>query len=93
MANFIQLIDKKTNNPATFQDIDDNICKALNVPCDEKWYYCQWYDIIGYSCKNSIQDVIKTIEEFPEKLPDDYELIRVLTWIDENYTLNAWYSR
>ena len=38
MPNYIQLNCKKTGNPATFQDIDNTLCKALNVPCDEKQY-------------------------------------------------------
>lgn len=93
MPNYIQLTCKKTGNPATFQDIDNILCKALNVPCDEKQYYCQWYDIIGYSRKSNIQDIITTIKGFNQKLPGDDELIRVLAWIDENYKLDAWCSR
>ena len=93
MANYIQLHDKKSNEPESFAVIDEQLCAALNVPCDAKRYYCEWYDTIGYSGKNSIRAVITLIENFPEKLKSDVELIRALTWLDENYTLNAWYSR
>ena len=93
MANYIQLFDKKSNEPESFAVIDEKLCKALNVPCDANRYYCEWYDIIGYSCKNSIRDVIDIIEKFVDKYESDKELIRVLTWLDENYTLNAWCQR
>jgi len=92
MANYIQLLDRN-GNPASFQDIDEKLCKALNVPCDDKKYYCQWYDVIGYSGKSNIRDIITSIAGFSEKLPSDNELIQVLAWIDQHYTLNAWCSR
>jgi len=93
MANYIQLFDKKSNEPESFAAIDEKLCKALDVPCDANHYYYQWYDIIGYSRKGSIRDVIVTIENFANKLESDAELIRALTWLDENYTLNAWCQR
>ena len=89
MANYIQLLDK-TGTPVSFQEIDEKLCNALNVPCDEKRYYCGWYDIVGYSGKDNIRDII---QRFSEEIPTDNKLIQALTWIDENYTLNAWYSR
>lgn len=92
MPNYIQLRDKN-NNATPFAVIDEQLCTALNVPCDANKYYCQWYEIIGYSGKGNIRAVITLIENFPEKLESDVELIRVLTWLDENYTLNAWAQR
>ena len=93
MANYIQLFDKKSNEPESFAAIDEKLCKALNVPCDEKKFYHYWYDVIGYSGKDTIIDIINNIINDDRKFEDDNELIRILTWIDENYTLNAWCGR
>ena len=93
MANYIQLFDRESSEPESLRVIDEKLCTALNVPCDAVRYYCQWSEIIGYSGKSNIRAVIALIEDFPEKLESDVELIRVLTWLDENYTLNAWAQR
>ena len=93
MAKYVQLFDKKTNEPESFAVIDEKLCKALNVPCDEKKYYHHWYDVIGYSGEDTIISIINNIINDDKKFDDDDELIRILTWIDENYALNAWCQR
>ena len=93
MANYIKLLDKKSNEPESFMVIDEKLCKALNVPCDEKKYYHHWYDIIGYSGRDTIDDIINDIIIDDRKFDDDDEVIQVLVWINENYTLSACYGR
>ena len=90
MANYIQLIDKTTNEPESFAVIDEKLCEALGVTPHEKWFYCMWYDVIGYSGAPTIQDVISRVQD---QSPEDKELLAALQWLNENYTLNAWYSR
>lgn len=88
MANYIELYNKTTGEAEPFITIDEKLCKALDVPCDEKRYFAAWYDIIGYSCCDSIQAVMEKTKDWQDK-----DLIRALVWLNEHYTLNAWRSR
>lgn len=90
MPNYIQLIDKTTNEPESFAVIDEKLCEARSIPSHEKWFYVEWYDVIGYSGASTIQDVISRVQD---QSPEDKELLAALQWLNENYTLNAWYSR
>ena len=90
MANYIQLFDKKTSKPESFQVIDEKLCKALNVPVDEDRYYQSWYDVIGFSMCDTIHEVREKITRLSPKAT---KLQAALQWLDENYTLNAWCSR
>jgi hypothetical protein len=89
MPNYIQLISKTTNLPESFPVIDEKLCASLGVACDEKRYYQSWYDVIGYSTCNTIREVS---EKVTKTLPKDTKLQVALQWLDENYTLNAWFS-
>jgi len=50
MPNCFQLIDKSTNEPAIFKDIDNRICYLLDIPVDkDNNYISAWYNVIGWS--------------------------------------------
>jgi hypothetical protein len=88
MANYIQLFDKSNGEAVSFQIIDEKLCAALGVPCDEKRYFGEWYDIIGYSRCDTIAAVMEKTAKW-----NDIDLNRALAWLDEHYSLNAWCSR
>jgi hypothetical protein len=65
MPNYFQLRSKVTNEAVPFTIVDEGICKALGIPCDEVAYASlvpesmatdipvgyqrNWYDSIGYA--------------------------------------------
>lgn len=89
MSNCIQLINKATKEPESFVAIDEKLCKALNVPCDPNHYYQGWYMVLGYSMKNTINEVIKA------QIHHGFSAhgITALMWLDTHYELNAWCER
>jgi len=86
--NYIQLFNKITGESESFVTIDKKLRYALNVSYSEKRYFAAWYDAIEHSYCDSIEAVMEKTEDW-----HDDNLARALTWLNEHYTLDAWYSR
>jgi hypothetical protein len=95
MPNCFQFIDKKTGQAEKFPVIDDKIRELVGAEPDPKRYYRGWYDALGEEAAYG-WDFKRMIEARPELQtstdPGDVELLKILTWLDENYTTTAWYS-
>ena len=88
MANYFTLTKKGETESSKFNEIDDEMCAALNKKPDTVKYYLNWYDNIGFAlacgkdwewCKNEFKD-------WPE-------MIEVINWLEENYISNCWAGR
>ena len=84
MPNCFQLLERDTNTPASFADIDEQLCNHFNTPVDEKLYYRAWYDVVGLGLAMG-----KSFEQLREMLP---EYIDIIDFLDAHYTTTAWYQ-
>lgn len=71
--------------PVNLQQIDDEMRVAFNQPPDaEHWYYC-WYDCVGLPLACG-----KSFAWIKEQYDGDAEFLKVVQWLDDNFTVDAW---
>lgn len=96
MPNCFQLIGKVTKTATSFAEIDDAICKELNVPMSETKYYLGWYDFIGLSLAlgSSFDKIRQSLRPKEHDTPDDLhwaeQMLKIVDYLDEHYVSNAW---
>ncbi len=104
MPNQVSLF--KNGAKVSFNDIDTEICNFMGVLIHPENYAFGWYDAIcgrlAYGrtfeeIKANFEGEIKDARALPPGMRDSkirfYEnLIKILTFLKENYTYDAWYS-
>jgi hypothetical protein len=87
MPNCFSLTNKKTGQVAHLHDVDAEICKHFNIPCDPNYWAHDWYGVIGLllACGKSFERIEQIVEDTPE-------LVTIAKLLDENYTSDAWYE-
>jgi hypothetical protein len=89
--------DPKT--PVRFIDIDEELCKMLDVPVDEHKYVMGWYDNIGFAlaCGRSLEWCREQYKAKADaaKGTDQYwnDCVRITDYLIEHYTSDGWYQR
>lgn len=87
--------------PVKLQEIDAEMCKHFNVPCDDTNWYNGWYYYIGFmlaigkSWKWLEDDMLGECLRSPYNSPAfEYWSINldILNWLKANFTQNAWYE-
>jgi len=84
MPNCFQLIDKETGKAEAFASVDAKMCKHFGVSLHPTRYYEDWYDCEGFSAALG-----KDFDWMREQDPSRKDII---DWLDEHYTINAWYE-
>lgn len=87
MPNCIQLIDRSTNKPAAFQDIDNAMRQHFNAPPDPDNWHRDWYNRFGLLL--ALGDDFTKIREIYEDMP---EFLEIITWLEQHYEPKAWYQ-
>ena len=87
MPNCVQLIDKKTGEPAVLARVDDEIRGIFNAPEDKENWLFGWFDVIGLrlALGHSLEEIQKELLE-----AKDQELALIAQHLIENYTPKAW---
>ena len=87
MPNCVQLIDKKTEEPAALAKVDDEIREIFNAPADEKNWLFGWFNIIGLrlALGHSLKEIQAELLE-----QEDQELALVCQHLMDNYEPKAW---
>lgn len=87
MPNCFQLTRKGNQGPETLANIDKEICALLGQPVDPVLYCVSWFDTIGFglACGNDWNKLREVYEDFPE-------LLKVIDYLETNYTFDAWYE-
>lgn len=100
MAAYFQLISKVTNEPESFNKIDDFICNHFNQPIDEHKYYNSWYDFIGLhlACGKSFSEIIESFSlelQEPKEKQSQFilNLLNIAKLLDKHYISNHWSGR
>lgn len=85
MPNCFTLTKKGEDRPATLNSVDEAICEFLGRPVHEINWVCGWYDSIGlgFACGTSFERMRELFSEYPD-------LLKILGFLEENYTVNAW---
>ena len=96
MANCFSLTRKGESQPASLQEIDDEMRIEFCEEPDEKRWLWGWYDTIGYGLALG-RDWAQLREQFAED-PAESErtnmfrrrMLAVIYWLEANYVPNAW---
>lgn len=102
MPNYFFIYRKSdpARTPVPFAQIDQELCKYLNVVPDKERFYHGWYDNIGDMVSlgytfSEIKNKIIEIKNKPEYLKDTSwnKLLKVAEWFEEGFLSEAWYDR
>lgn len=97
MPNCFQLVSKKTGEAEVLARIDEMLCAHLGVPIDPKEWVYSWYDIIGFSLAmgRTFEDLRQTFSVGEEDERSDHErvMLRIVEFLDKNFTTEAWAER
>lgn len=84
MPNCFQMIDRTTDQPVAFVEIDRLMCEHFGVKCDpvkwhHEWYtFAQWYMAAG-----------KQFDQI-DRVESDPHWNEILDWLGERYKVDAW---
>lgn len=89
MPNCFQLVRKSDTNagPVVLQQIDDEMREAFHEPPDTEHWYRDWYNWAGLYLALG-----KTFDQIREIVKDDVQGLRIVEWLDANFTSSAWFS-
>lgn len=88
MPNCFSLTPKGQDKPESLSIIDEKICQELNRPSDDQYYCLEWYDRIGFSLACG-----RTFAELKDRYVNNPEMLKIVVFLDANYTVNAWAER
>ena len=90
MPNCFQLISKTSKKPAGLSDVDDTMRKFFGAPKDEKHWYLEWYDTVGFALAMG-----NDWDQCRELILGDDEagLGPVIDWLEEHFEVYAWATR
>lgn len=96
MPNCFQLVRKSDGVAESLAKVDEEICAYLRVECHPRLFYLYWYDVIGFAlaCGKTFDDLRKRYANRDEaeagRLATDATYMRIVDFLDENYTVEAW---
>lgn len=94
MPSCFQLTRKSTPDIGAIllAQIDNEMRAHFGVPADSSSWYHNWYNTIGFflALGKSFDDLRKLFREPGWDHAD--ELIKIVDWLDENFTVKSWYE-
>jgi len=90
MPACFSLTSKDTGEKDTFQQVDDLMREHFKVAPDKDNWYFNWYNHFGVRLATG-STIAQLIEECT-KNPWTIEDIKILEWLEENYTVDCWYE-
>lgn len=88
MPNCFNLTKLGDDKPSTLQDVDRDICQALDIPFSDTEWAGNWYHSIGFAlaCGQSWDQIEATLADYPGSLA-------IAHYLKENYKPSAWAER
>ncbi len=87
MPNCFQLLRGDAAVPLL--QVDEEMCRHFNEPCDPKRWLEFWYDIIGYELARG-----KSFDEVRSYVaatyPETPRLIKIADWLEANFSVRHW---
>lgn len=92
MAAYIEFRDRKTNEVASPQEVDEALCNHFGVSVVPESRYKNWFDIVGLLLAvglrgEGLQNQIRAGSWDPETA---YALVEVAEFIEEHYETKSW---
>lgn len=92
MPQCFQLTKRGKTEPEFLNVIDREICEFMGVEEHEKYYCEDWYNTIGFAISVGKSLGSQELRDWVGKYPDWEPLRRILVWLEEHYTSDAWYE-
>lgn len=93
MAVCFSLTKRGKTEPVSLNQLDEDVCKMLNKPCDPDKFCRGWYDIIGFRLALG-KEWSEIVELFlPVEDAYDLDMLAICAYLQANYTSNCWSSR
>lgn len=98
MPQYFQLISKQNGEPESFQHVDDQMREHFGAPPDPKEWYEYWYPVLmewGVAFGKSFAQLRElhgqpAENEQPWQNEGRQRLLKIIDYLDERYTPNAW---
>ena len=99
MPNCIQLYPVNSNQPATFQAIDDEMRKHFNAPADPDNWYHGWYNYVAFllAFGKTYQSLRQDMDEECLTKPIESDAWKwaakmrdIIDWMEARYRPNCW---
>ena len=95
--------DGSSREPLVLQDVDEEICKHFEVPCDPVKWVCGWFDSIGFrlACGKSFAQIREEfgryVEEEKAEGNEDHvrlyvDLGNIAEFMEGQYSTSSFYS-
>lgn len=68
-------------------EIDEAICRHFKQPIDSEQYFNYWYQNIGFRLAMG-----KTWDEIRESYKECSGSLKIIAFLEENYTSSSWYE-
>lgn len=88
MAAYLALKHKETGNVMCGQglvEVDEIMCKSLQVECDPITFYKEWMDTVGFGLTCG-----QTFDQLREKFPTRLD---VIDWLDTHFENDSYHGR
>lgn len=101
MPNCFRLVKKGKTAPATLSQVDEEICKHLNIPVDKIQYgggQVNWFDTIGQLIAIGWELGSEKFENWANECrkcyddPNESKYALAYEYIKDNYQAYAWYE-
>lgn len=90
MPNCFSLTRKGETDATPLTQVDEELCKHLNAPCDPKFWVDGWYNMIGFRLAIGVplddEKMTKACEDGGGHLP------AILEYLRTNFTSDCWYE-
>ena len=95
MAVYFQLVRKGSSEPVVLQEVDQEMCKAFNVPCDPDLWLWSWYDCVGFKLAMGLS-LDKIEHEYTTEHNNSLHaqhMLQVCRFIRDNFDPECWAGR
>jgi len=98
MANYFQLFKKGSDLAEELNSVDEAICAHLGKQVHPEKYCCGWFDTIGYLIASGRplggDELRIKVNEWYEHSEEKLQVaLKILTFLEENYTSTRWSAR
>lgn len=89
MPNCFSLTRKGEKEPTNLNRVDEELCQHLEVDVHETRFVAGWYDIFGLAMALGVHIGEEKMDEIAG---EDKHLRKILAYLRENFTDDAWYE-
>lgn len=88
MANYFTLTRKGAKAPENFIELDEELCRMLDVEPHQTNWVADWYAIIGFRLSFG-----QSFDQLRAEFADNERLLRIINYLDANFEAHCWAGR